>query len=323
MTETVNANGLTLCHKNSPGMVRSTLPDVCKAPVYPVPFVNVAFAKTLAKGTKTVKSHKGHMCGIKGSEFSSSIGDEGGVGKGVASGTQLDKATWLSWSGNVFAEGKPVTRLTDRMLMNNGNTISAGGYFTGPVKNEANRATLDKICQFACECLAAGTMNDDCVQDKMKKWAKENGKDLHPEASYERGPNGQWIPRGTRADGSLRQSRPLGSRVPDYTDRGTKSIIELKLSNPNTGYVDSYGPGQREAFEQIARDLDMTFEEVRFEDCDCSGGEQREEVPELETVPEPGGLPFLNFLLRRHPALRFLPPNIFRPPGVPGGGLVA
>jgi hypothetical protein len=50
LIETVGINGLTLCHKHSGGWVRSTLPDVCKAPAVPVPFVNVAFAKDLAKG---------------------------------------------------------------------------------------------------------------------------------------------------------------------------------------------------------------------------------------------------------------------------------
>ena len=104
------------------------------------PFVNVAFAKDLAKGTKTVFSHGGAINGIKGSEFYKSIGDEPGVGLGVKSGTQLHRATWLSWSPDVFMEGKPVTRLTDRMLMNNGNTISAGGYFTGPVTGRVGDA---------------------------------------------------------------------------------------------------------------------------------------------------------------------------------------
>jgi Domain of unknown function (DUF4150) len=59
LKETVGINGITLCHKHSDGWVRSTLPDVCKAPTIPVPFVNIAFAKDLAKGTKTVFSHGG------------------------------------------------------------------------------------------------------------------------------------------------------------------------------------------------------------------------------------------------------------------------
>lgn len=156
MTDTIAANGQTLCHKKSPGMVRSTVPDVCKAPKYPAPFTNVAFAKQLAKGTKKVLSHNGAMIGLKGSEFSTSIGDEPGVGGGVVSGVNKHKATWLSWSPNVFAEGKPVTRLSDKMLMNKGNTVSAGGYFTGPVTG-AKQTTLDFLCVIACAAFSSGT----------------------------------------------------------------------------------------------------------------------------------------------------------------------
>jgi Domain of unknown function (DUF4150) len=149
LMETVGINGLTLCHKHSDGWVRSTLPDVCKAPAVPVPFVNVAFAKDLAKGAKTVFSHGGAMNGIKGSEFSKSIGDEPGVGGGVKSGVNLHRATFLSWSPNVFMEGRPVTRLTDRMLLNKGNTISAGGYFAGPVNKADNAHLPEDICKSA------------------------------------------------------------------------------------------------------------------------------------------------------------------------------
>ncbi|MER0240398.1 PAAR-like domain-containing protein [Fulvimarina sp. MAC8] len=92
-----------------------------------MPFTNVAFAKDLAKGTTSVFSHGGAMNGVKGSEFYKSIGDEPGVGGGVKSGVNLHRATFLSWSPNVLMEGRPVTRLTDKMLLNKGNTISAGG----------------------------------------------------------------------------------------------------------------------------------------------------------------------------------------------------
>lgn len=147
MTETVLINKLSLCHKHSTGWVRSTLPDVCKSPVSPVPYTNVAYAKDLADGTVTVFSHGGAMNGIKGSRFAVSTGDEGGTGGGVVSGVNLHQATWLSWSPNVFMEGRAVTRLTDKMLLNKGNTVSLAGYTTWkPGSNEA------KICDIACAC---------------------------------------------------------------------------------------------------------------------------------------------------------------------------
>ncbi|WP_349041098.1 PAAR-like domain-containing protein [Agrobacterium sp. SORGH_AS 787] len=105
MRETVSINGLTLCHKHSDGWVRSTLPDVCKSPDKPLPYANVAYSRDLAKGTVTVFSHGGAMNGVKGSEFYRSFGDEPGVGGGVISGVNLHRATFLSWSPNVFIGG--------------------------------------------------------------------------------------------------------------------------------------------------------------------------------------------------------------------------
>ncbi|WP_164879675.1 PAAR-like domain-containing protein [Afifella aestuarii] len=56
-----------------------------------LPFTNVAFARDLAKGTRTVFSHGGAMNGIKGSEFYKSIGHEPGTGGGVKSGVNLHR----------------------------------------------------------------------------------------------------------------------------------------------------------------------------------------------------------------------------------------
>lgn len=146
--ETVKINDLTLCHKHSAtGFVRSTLPDVCRSPVAPVPYTNVAYARDLENGTTTVLSHGGAMNGVKGSRFYPSYDDEPGVGGGVKSGVNRHEATWLSWSPNVFMEGRPVTRLTDKMLMNRGNTVSIGGY---QVRKPVGKEIL--ICEIACPC---------------------------------------------------------------------------------------------------------------------------------------------------------------------------
>ena len=130
MVETVLINKITLCHKNSTGWVRSTLPDVCRSPTNPVPYTNTAYSRDLQDGTVTVRSHGGYMNGVKGSRFFPSYGDEPGTGGGVVSGVNMHQATWLSWSPNVFMEGRAVTRLTDKMLLNKGNTVSLHRYQT-------------------------------------------------------------------------------------------------------------------------------------------------------------------------------------------------
>ena len=64
-------------------------------------------------------------------------------------------------------EGKPVTRLTDRMLLNKGNTISAGGYYTGPVTGGGAKE-LEELCEMACKCMNAANRQN-CVAEEIKK----------------------------------------------------------------------------------------------------------------------------------------------------------
>ncbi|AGT09066.1 DUF4150 domain-containing protein [Paracoccus aminophilus] len=152
MKETVRINGLTMCHKGSDGLTMSTLPDICRSPGAPIPYINIAFARDLVDGSISVTSHGGKMCAVRGSRFEVSEGDEPGRGKGVISRTVQHEATWLSWSPNVYIEGRPATRLSDRMLMNKGNTASLGGYQTAPLNGSSE--TRDLLCKIGCECYA-------------------------------------------------------------------------------------------------------------------------------------------------------------------------
>lgn len=283
MRETVSINSLTLCHKHSDGWVRSTLPDVCKSPDKPVPYTNVAYSRDLAKGTVTVFSHGGAMNGVKGSEFYRSFGDEPGVGGGVISGVNLHRATFLSWSPNVFMEGRNVTRLTDRMLLNKGNTISAGGYFTGPVRDEKNRELLDQICKAACECQKAGTMNGRCVADKMRQWAGNNNRNIEPEVAWDLN-DGQWTMR-RRPDGSIMHGG--GKRPIDFIDLDNNTGTEYK------GPGDRMRGRQSRNIDEITEQHDMTREDVNFKnDCDCSGGGGSAPAPVTAASPaeEPASL---------------------------------
>jgi len=169
MGVTININGLSLCHKASMGITMATVPDVCKTPSpggpVPIPYPNIAMSSNLAKGTKKVKADGGNSCAIKGSEFSRSNGDEPGTVGGVKSGVNMSKATWISWSPSVFFEGKAVNRLTDKMLMNKGNTVSMGGCMQPPVMPDD---LDDKLCEIACECRDAARFQN-CVADKIKE----------------------------------------------------------------------------------------------------------------------------------------------------------
>lgn len=134
----VNGKSNSLVHKGSMGIAKSTLPDVCKTPSpggpVPIPYpVIVSMSSDLTKGTKTVKVDGKQMAAVKGSEFSRCTGDEPGTAGGVKSSTNMKEATWLLYSFDVKLDGKNACRLSDKMMMNHGNTACLGGIAQQPV----------------------------------------------------------------------------------------------------------------------------------------------------------------------------------------------
>ncbi|HCL5282478.1 TPA: DUF4150 domain-containing protein [Salmonella enterica] len=130
---TININGLTLCHKGSDGVSHNTLPDVCKTPPFgvPVAYENEAYSADLVKGTVSVSADGGNMIANMGSQFARSVLDEAGSMGGVNSGTNKAETEWISHSFDVFFEGKPACRLTDKLFMNHGNTVNMAGLMQG------------------------------------------------------------------------------------------------------------------------------------------------------------------------------------------------
>ncbi|NHZ38963.1 DUF4150 domain-containing protein [Massilia aquatica] len=167
MTVTININNLTLCHRGSNGITHNTLPDICKTPdkAIPRPFDNEAYSKDLANGTTTVFADKGNMIANFGSIFAKSSLDGGGSFGGIKSGTFLAEADFITHSFDVFFEGKPACRLTDKMWMNHRNTVNMAGL---------NQITLpadlmEKICIAICECrkkfFPSGTQIAEATED--------------------------------------------------------------------------------------------------------------------------------------------------------------
>lgn len=137
MPVTVNANGLSVVHRGSSGIASATMPDVCKTPSppgspTPVPYPNVAMSSDLMEGTVSV-TVDGQMAAVQGSKFVKSTGDEAGVAGGVISNVFIMEATFISFSPTVSMDGRPVCRLSDKMLMNRGNTACLGGEMQAPV----------------------------------------------------------------------------------------------------------------------------------------------------------------------------------------------
>ncbi|PJI84356.1 uncharacterized protein DUF4150 [Yoonia maricola] len=297
MVITVNINGLSLCHKASQGVVRNTLPDVCKTPPAnnaPLPYPNIAFSKDLAKGTTSVKADGGNMCAIKGSEFSVSIGDEPGSGGGVKSGVNKDKATWLSWSPDVYFEGQPACRLTDKMLMNKGNTVSLGGLDQPPLTpSEID----DWLCEAACEC-ATAVFFQNCVASKIEEHLYDDG--VYPGGSRiwrevsMTVVNGAWqvISNGAGTGPTSNVFTPGGGIRPDIVtvDSAGNPTRMIEMKFPGDTFNANQNPADpNSAYNRAADDLGIEYEQIDVEnDCPCwGGGPPGEPVPVETPAPAP------------------------------------
>ena len=119
MNATLAANGQTVVHKDSGGVVTTT--DICNTPmgntVVPIPYTNVARSLDVAGGSETVFVD-GNPIMLKDSVFSRSSGDEPGSLGGVSSGVTSGKARFVNYSNNVFVEGRPICRRLDPMVSN-------------------------------------------------------------------------------------------------------------------------------------------------------------------------------------------------------------
>ncbi len=128
---TVSANGLSVVHKGSNGKAMCDIPDICNIPgpngAIPVPFSNKAESKDLIGGTVSVQI-EGESVAVMGSMISKSSGDASGVLGGIISGSTQGKALFISWSPDVIMEMRPVCRKTDKLIMNDINTICLSGW---------------------------------------------------------------------------------------------------------------------------------------------------------------------------------------------------
>jgi len=313
MAVTIKVNGanLSLVHQGSGGIVKSTLPDVCKTPSpggpVPIPYpVIISRSADLKNGTKTVKVDGGNPAAVKGSQLSRCTGDEPGTVGGVKSGTQLKEATWLSYSFDVMMEGKNACRLSDKLLMNHGNTACLAGILQAAILMEhADSAVeLQILCNMMCEERGPGRHQGRIAE---RLWAMDDAtggrSTMKAEVPYNpltrepyMSPNETW--RATR------HFFILGHRRPDViitdgsppTFENIRTVVEMKFDDGNT----PQSMEQIEAYKQIFGEEKVVILE-EGDTCICEEEDDGEREPVAEpvsvTVPEQAPEPTTNWWL--------------------------
>lgn len=201
-------------------------------------------SNSLAKGTKTVKVDGKNPAAIKGSEYSRCNGDEPGTAGGVKSSTNMKEATWLLYSFDVKLEGKNACRLSDKMMMNHGNTACLGGTIHAPVIDPNVAEELKEIvCKCDREkkqapakkkqktCRQLGTEKHKCCEKEIKK---RKNPQIQGETGFGKPPNYKRL--SAKSKGALRAKGVLGGTSwPDCTitdTNGNKQFVDFKFKCP-------------------------------------------------------------------------------------------
>jgi hypothetical protein len=160
----------------SQGMARATLPNVCKMPGPPAPFVptplpNIARSGSSPNGYSSTVKFDGHTVAIRGATFES-IGDMAskGTGGGLISANTHGPAKFITpGSMTVKVEGKSVHLLGEPMLNNcgpNGSPPNTGATMMGVHQYDKNASAEERALQdIMCDCHKSTPKTGNCMVD--------------------------------------------------------------------------------------------------------------------------------------------------------------
>jgi Domain of unknown function (DUF4150) len=268
----------TLVTKGSNGIASATLPNICKMPGPPAPFVptplpNIGMSGRQPSGYSTSVKIDGNPVAIQGSSFGSQ-GDVAsqGTGGGLISSNVEGPTTFLGpGSLNVRIESKNVQFLGDPMLNNCGpsgsppNAATMAGVMQPSLEADAIRAKIPAetliVCNVLCECLSVG-LKQNCVSAALQAADVAGTSNIKPEVPFDMRTS---PPTPTTYPG---QRRPYAVVVFDPSKPATrdnlKAVIEVKIY-PG----DRWRMGQKEAYERIAGDPDKAVE-INNRNCQCT-----------------------------------------------------
>lgn len=217
--------------KGSMGVASVTVPNVCKMPGPPAPFVptplpNVARSGISPKGYSTTVKIEGHPVAIRGASFGS-MGDMASkaTGGGLMSANTHGPAKFITpGSMTVKIQGKSVHLLGEPMLNNcgpNGSPPNTGATMMGVSQGSSNPQTITLKCDESW---------DECQKKQMKaKAAKLDAL----------GKQKKIKPRSTYADGKPTLARKNGNGW------AAKFARDWNKADP-TGWPDASNPAKQD-----------------------------------------------------------------------------
>lgn|GEM_PF-4990855 len=295
--------------KGSNGVAAATLPNVCKMPGPPAPFVptplpNIGMSGKQPKGYSKTVLIEGQPVAIQGASFGST-GDiaSKGTGGGLISSNAEGPTKFIGpGSMDVKMEGKGVHLLGDPTFNNCGpagspaNSATMAGVMQPALVLQATAAgataEVQHICDIKCDCQAQG-QGQRCISKKLddEDRAQKRLSTIKSEVPYDMksSPPTPFMKSfekdGTPLSGPLRPStnwfRP--HRRPDavvVADRALppygeniKAVVEVKLKG------DPWRDGQLKAYTKIAGGDEDKVIEVNDNNCTCPEEEKPEPVP--------------------------------------------
>jgi uncharacterized Zn-binding protein involved in type VI secretion len=249
--------------KGSRGIAKATLPNVCKMPGPPAPFVptplpNIAKSELSPKGYSTTVKIEGNTVAIRGAMFES-IGDiaSKGTGGGLISANCHGPAKFISpGSFTVKIEGKNVHLLGEPMLNNcgpSGSPPNTGATMVGLTQAEQDAIddAVDALCKEFCKELKNGWTSSYDLEQRLAKSPKlaKMGLKFAPD---------------TRVDHVFRGT--ARKTIPD-------AAMYLPGDSKPVQCFDFKGPGDRWRNDQLDRQTRLAGRrpyEISAESCGCT-----------------------------------------------------
>lgn len=242
--------------KGCNSIAKATIPNVCKMPGPPAPFIpsplpNIAKSGMSPKGyTKKVKV-EGSTVAIQGATYKS-MGDiaSKGTGGGLISANTHGPAKFITpGSFNVKFEGKSVHLLGEMMLNNcagTGTPPNTGACMMGTKHASTSKALMKKLKEIVCKCnrdvkqAPKGKKQKTCAQLGREKHAccekkiKEmNNSQIEGEKGFGKAPN--YKPLTKTREQLVKEKKIKGTCWPDCTitdENGKKGFIDFKFKCP-------------------------------------------------------------------------------------------